>query len=64
MLKVERAGDVLVDAVSVTNNIFLTVIKYSLKFISFIQTAGKSGTINFAILQRPRSIDIGLYAWH
>lgn len=62
MLKVERAGDVLVDAVSPTLRLFTLKYSINIHFFYIIQTAGKSGSVHFAILQRPRPLDLCGYA--
>lgn len=92
MMKVERAGDVLVDAVSEISIIqslcskcesslnamaSVTIESHGLHLVLYVclfmksdiyffrsNIAVKSGSVDFVVLQRPRSFNIGLYARH
>lgn len=59
MLKIERAGDVLADAVSLPKNNFFYIFKIKEKKYFL---ARQSGSIDFIVLQGPGPINIRYYA--
>lgn len=67
MLKIERAGDVLADAVRPYQNFansFYATHSLTKCFIRLFVSAGKSCALDFVVLQGSRSFNIRLYAWH